>query len=413
MAAAESATTRSEEDEEDEEESDHAEASAPSRPPWSKQGSAAPAGLGLKEALGGGRAAAGMSQEAKRRRAELLANLQWLCRLFLETREQLYAAHDGTPTEEAVCTGLREELDAVRFRRLLEDALTGPEERRWPIGKILKLLRSFGRRVLHGRGGSAAGRRAHEQLVAFCTGHASSKAFVLAAVPRVLRHYDRLIEEGRRGGSPTGGEGSAGVDPWADVGGEADRGDGGWEMLDRFLEQHRAPDNIAQLHEEAGDFMKRSAAGAGGSLLAPLQLPAEDARQDAARPPSAGSGGRAPRGRGQHGAGDPPEAAATVHRLPAQAPFYSGDPAQLAKLAKAPLSNLDSLVAAMVPGAELTTEGLLLQLADEELVMFAYTLEQLNEAASRKLVKELETRDELQSTCMHRREYLQLLSTVG
>ena len=28
-----------------------------------------------------------------------VSNLQYLCRLFLETREQLYAAHEGTETE--------------------------------------------------------------------------------------------------------------------------------------------------------------------------------------------------------------------------------------------------------------------------------------------------------------------------
>mmetsp|Transcript_123397 Transcript_123397/g.275572 ORF Transcript_123397/g.275572 Transcript_123397/m.275572 type:complete len:113 (+) Transcript_123397:2-340(+) len=101
-------------------------------------------------------------------------------------------------------------------------------------------------------------------------------------------------------------------------------------------------------------------------------------------------------------------------RIAAQPPYYSGEPGLLSKVAKAPLSNLDGLVGALMPGAEITTEGLLQQLADEELVMFAYALEQIAEAASKRLVVELEARDELRSTCLHRREYLQLLDgTIG
>lgn len=69
-------------------------------------------------------------------------------------------------------------------------------------------------------------------------------------------------------------------------------------------------------------------------------------------------------------------------------------------MARAPLPNLDSLVCALVPGAEITTEGLLLQLADEELVVMAYALEQIASAASTRLVKDLEQRDELRSTSL-------------
>ncbi|CAJ1358495.1 unnamed protein product, partial [Effrenium voratum] len=42
---------------------------------------------------------AGLPQASRRQRAELVSNLQWLCRLFLETREQLFALHEGTETE--------------------------------------------------------------------------------------------------------------------------------------------------------------------------------------------------------------------------------------------------------------------------------------------------------------------------
>lgn len=366
------------------------------------------------------------SQEARRKRAELVANLQWLCRLFLETREQLYAAHDGMLTEAAVCDGLREEFDAVRFRRTLEEALSAPGERK-PLRAVLKLLRSFGRRVLHGRQRSSFGRRAHEQFIACCAGHSNGRAFVLVAVPRVLQLFDRLIEESRKNsnpssptssvGSPAGG--SHGHDPWADSGDEEDGNSSGagWEMLDSLLEHHRGPGNLGQLHDEADEFLEQVATGTNNSKPAPLQLPADGDRHDGGRSSPLGSGGRAPRGRGlrkPQGAAVCSEsvAGAAQQRLPAHAPFYSGDPALLAKVAKAPLTNLDALVGTLVPGAELTTEGLLLQLADEELVMFAYALEQITEAASRKLVKELEARDELRSTCMHRREYLQLLESV-
>merc|ERR1719203_2280387 len=86
------------------------------------------------------------SSAGKRQRAELTANLQWLCRLFLETREQLFAAHEGTPSEAAVCDGLREELDAVRFRKLLEEVLSNPQDQKQVHG-IVRLLKNFGRLV--------------------------------------------------------------------------------------------------------------------------------------------------------------------------------------------------------------------------------------------------------------------------
>lgn len=360
-----------------------------------------------------------------------MANLQWLCRLFLETREQLFAAHEGTPSEAAVCEGLREELDVVRFRRLLEDALSSPSDRR-PLQAVVRLLRSFGRRVVHGRQRSAFGRRAHEQFVAACAGRSNGQAFVLHAVPRVLQLFDRLIKESCRGPGSPASAGSPGgqEDPWAETGGggEAAAGDGsgggaggsgagtsgGWEALDNILEEHRGG-SLNQLHDEADDFLQQAT---DSSKPAPLQLPADNSRQEAGGSSPVGSGGRAPRGHASRkptGVADsttlPAECStATIpRRLPAHAPFYSGDPVLLAKVAKAPLPNLDTLVATMTPGAELTTEGLLLQLADEELVMFAYALEQITEAASKRLVRELEARDELRSTCMHRREYLQLL----
>merc|ERR1712217_431308 len=101
--------------------------------------------------------------------------------------------------------------------------------------------------------------------------------------------------------------------------------------------------------------------------------------------------------------------AAASRRVPAQPPYFSGDKGTLVNLAKTPLSNLDALVKTLVPGAEITTEGLLIQFSDEELIMFAYALEQISDAASMCLVKDLKEREELRSTCMHRREYLQLL----
>ncbi|CAE7451616.1 unnamed protein product, partial [Symbiodinium sp. CCMP2456] len=87
----------------------------------------------------GPRVNAGLPAAARRQRMELVSNLQWLCRLFLETREQLFAAHEGTETE-ANCEGLREELDAVLFRRLLEETLTLPETAASPKS-LIRLLR--------------------------------------------------------------------------------------------------------------------------------------------------------------------------------------------------------------------------------------------------------------------------------
>lgn len=354
---------------------------------------------------------------AKRKRAELVANLQWLCRLFLETREQLFATHEGTASEAFVCDGLREEMDAIRFRRMLEDALQHPEEPR-PVHALVKMFRSFGRKVLHGRTRGYC-LRAHEQFATSCAGHNNGQSFVLAAVPRVLKLFDRLVEETRRGsapaspssqaGSPTG----AGKDPWVDSGRED--GTVGWEVLDHLLEQHNIAANLAHLHEEADDYLQQAALGPAGAP-APLQLPADGDRLGAGgRGSPGGSGGRAPRGRGMRRPGPAADAAgesvaaAPQQRQVAQAPYYSGDPAVIAKVAKAPLPNLDSLIMTLAPGAELTTEGLLLQLADEELLMLAYALEQINEAAGKRLVRELEARDELRSSCMHRREYLSLL----
>merc|ERR1712151_1013734 len=72
--------------------------------------------------------------------------------------------------------------------------------------------------------------------------------------------------------------------------------------------------------------------------------------------------------------------------LSAQPPYYSGDPALLARVAKAPLPDLEGLVSTLVPGAELATDGVLEQFADEELVMFAYALEQIELATNNQIM---------------------------
>eukprot|EP00434_Breviolum_minutum_P036246 symbB.v1.2.032111.t2/scaffold3804.1/size50051/2 len=336
---------------------------------------------------------AGLPQ-ARRQRAELVSNLQYLCRLFLETREQLYAAHEGTETE-ANCDGLREELDA--------DTLGQPHG---TMPKpLIRLLRSFGRRALYGRRRSPYGRRSFALFQQACTGH-EGRGFVLGAVPQVLRLMDRLVEEGRRTMSDAVEDG--GDDPWLDgmpeeVPETKGKGLPDWERLDGILSE---TPNLDSLHVEADAFLAET------SMPKPLCLSkaAEVAEPEASQPES---GSFAPRGRRPakvEGEDVSTQDAKHGRRLFAPvAPYYSSDPALLLKVAKAPLPNLDSLVNALVPGAEITTEGLLLQLADEELVVMAYALEQIAEAASKRLVKDLEVRDELRSTCMHRREYLQLL----
>ena len=344
---------------------------------------------------------AGLPQ-ARRQRAELVSNLQYLCRLFLETREQLYAAHEGTETE-ANCDGLREELDAVRFRRLLEETLGQPHG---TMPKpLIRLLRSFGRRALYGRRRSPYGRRSFALFQQACTGH-EGRGFVLGAVPQVLRLMDRLVEEGRRTMSDAVEDG--GDDPWLDgmpeeVPETKGKGLPDWERLDGILSE---TPNLDSLHVEADAFLAET------SMPKPLCLSkaAEVAEPEASQPES---GSFAPRGRRPAKVEgedlSTPDAKHGRRLFAPVAPYYSSDPALLLKVAKAPLPNLDSLVNALVPGAEITTEGLLLQLADEELVVMAYALEQIAEAASKRLVKDLEVRDELRSTCMHRREYLQLL----
>lgn len=340
--------------------------------------------------------------QARRQRAELVSQLQYLCRLFLETREQLYAAHEGTQTE-ANCDGLREELDAVRFRRLLEETL-GKSHGARPK-PLIRLLRSFGRRALYGRRRSPYGRQAYALFRQACTGHEGPQGFVLRAVPQILRLIDRLIDEGRRAMGEAMEDG--GDDPWLD--GADDETDvkakGGlpdWDRLEGILSE---PQNLESLHAEADAFL-----AAETSKPTPLCL--SKAEREASAAPDSGS--FAPRGRGRAapgptGDGQEPAKQSLGRRILAQGPYYSCDPSLLLKVAKAPLPNLDSLVNTLVPGAEITTEGLLQQLADEDLVVMAYAFEQIAEAASKRLVKDLEVRDELRSTCMHRREYLQLL----
>jgi len=359
-----------------------------------------------------------LSPTAKRKRAELAANLQWLCRLFLETREQLFALHDGTPTCEAVCNGLREELDAVRFRRALEKALNSPPGRP-PPRALVRLLRAFGRRALHCRKCSPLGRSTHERFVAACTGYSDSREFVHGAVPRVLQIFARVVEEDRQsameGGSTDANADLAapdGDDPWGDSGGGEDEGAAGtssnWDVLDTMLEDGV---NLSQLEEDADAFM------ADAAWPTPLRLPDADRREGDG---CIDSGSTAPRGWKPHpcpaGAAHAPDSplsraleASAPRRSRAQGQYFSGDPVLIAKVARSPLSNLDGLIGALAPGAELVTEGILPQLADDELLSLAHALEQITEAASKRLVRELEVRDELQSTCMHRREYLQLL----
>merc|ERR1712176_907696 len=96
----------------------------------------------------------------KKKRAELVANIQWLCRLFLETREQLFSTHIGTSTEEAVCSGLREELNVIHFRQLLEETFTVPLEQGATL-KLQQFLKVFGCRALYGHRQSAYGLHAY------------------------------------------------------------------------------------------------------------------------------------------------------------------------------------------------------------------------------------------------------------
>jgi len=101
--------------------------------------------------------------------------------------------------------------------------------------------------------------------------------------------------------------------------------------------------------------------------------------------------------------------------MPARRPFVTGDLRVIGELGRTPLLNAEALVDLLIPGAELTTEGLLGQMSDEELVLFAYSLDQVNDVANKRLVTELKQRDEWRSICTHRKEYLQLLdgSLVG
>eukprot|EP00971_Amphidinium_carterae_P330923 6464217-Amphidinium_carterae.1 len=105
--------------------------------------------------------------------------------------------------------------------------------------------------------------------------------------------------------------------------------------------------------------------------------------------------------------------------MPARRPFHvcatcldslpPGDLRVIGELGRTPLLNAEALVDLLIPGAELTTEGLLGQMSDEELVLFAYSLDQVNDVANKRLVTELKQRDEWRSICTHRKEYLQLL----
>merc|ERR1712232_1283639 len=149
----------------------------------------------------------------------------------------------------------------------------------------------------------------------------------------------------------------------------------------------------------------------GGHWPSPLRLPGGGHAQEVRAETTATSGvaSGAPSGakapRGPHKRERVPQQCPSepAHRCPAVPPFYSGDPALLARVAKAPLSDVDGLLSLLVPGAELATEGVLHQFAEEELVMMAYAIEQIEQAASKRLVKELEVRDELRSVCVHRR----------
>ncbi|CAE7882432.1 ttn-1, partial [Symbiodinium microadriaticum] len=357
--------------------------------------------LGLSSQRGkrrpGPRVNAGLPAAARRQRMELVSNLQWLCRLFLETREQLFAAHEGTETE-ANCEGLREELDAVLFRRLLEETLTLPETAASPKS-LIRLLRSFGRRALYGRRRSVYGRRAHLHFQQACAAKGGPRAFVLGAVPKILQLMSRLVDEGHASMDDAVEDG--GDDPWLGSGTAGDdraatspKAHGGlpdWETLEGILSE---PKDLRSLQDEADAFLAEAAK----PLPAPLRLTEADRAPLSAEAPNSGS--FAPRGRrAAPGAGKASaDGAANSRRIPAQKPFYSTEPSLLLKVAKAPLPNLDQLVACLVPGAEITTEGLLLQLADDDLVIVAYALQQIEEAASKRLIKELEVRDELRST---------------
>lgn len=258
-------------------------------------------------------------------------------------------------------------------------------------------------------------------------------------MPRVLQLIDRIIKD--KEGEASGEVGARiahaapnGDDPWA-ADGRADDGIGGeervaatsvqWTVVDGILDDGGScGPRMTELRDEADAFL----AGASLNAPGPLRLPAGGECGTGSNEDSpVASGGKAPRGRrpragaltskAAHAQGKEDndeddggsEGPAAERRILAQAPYYSGDPAVLARVAKAPLANLDDLVSALVPGAELVVDGLLLQLADEELVMLAYALEQVTEAASTRLIRDLEVRDELRSTCTHRREYLHLL----
>eukprot|EP00929_Paragymnodinium_shiwhaense_P020044 TRINITY_DN13488_c0_g1_i1.p1 TRINITY_DN13488_c0_g1~~TRINITY_DN13488_c0_g1_i1.p1 ORF type:complete len:1760 (-),score=495.66 TRINITY_DN13488_c0_g1_i1:80-5359(-) len=360
--------------------------------------------------LGAGRGGkAPLSAEEKARRAELVMNLQWLCRLFLETREQLFATHEGRPSEDDVCNGLREELDVVRFKGYLELAL-GAAAGKAPPRSLVRMLRSFGRRILwcH-RHNSVVMRHTHAQFLDACAGCADGKAFVKSAVPRVLQFFTRLIEDERSGSGIL--EQAALMAESAQAGAASPCGDEDpWGDSDRDKDIIFSEKSAAKLGSPAG---LRQAGGLLGALsqpqsLAPLRLPGSEGAAKAGG--GYGTGGYV--GAPPHAPAKPARSAAApvVPRcVAANAPYYSGDPATLSRVAKAPLADLDSLVGTLLPGAELATEGLLLQFSDEELVMMAYVLQQIEQAASKKLVKELEVREELRSVCMHRREYLQLL----
>eukprot|EP00435_Cladocopium_sp_Y103_P023991 s2168_g5.t2 len=250
----------------------------------------------------------------------------------------------------ANCDGLREELDAVRFRRLLEETL-GQSHGAMPK-PLIRLLRSFGRRALYGRRRSPYGRRAFAQFQQACTGQ-GPKGFVLGAVPQILRLMDRLVDEGRR--TMTDAVEDGGDDPWLDGMPEETENKGrglpDWEKLDGILSE---PQNLESLQAEADAFLAET------SMPKPLCLSkAERAAETTALPDS---GSFAPRGRRPAAVGPGDDGAADAakqgsRRLFASVgPYYSCDPGLLLKVAKAPLPNLDTLVNSLVPGAELTTE---------------------------------------------------------
>eukprot|EP00927_Polykrikos_kofoidii_P010284 TRINITY_DN14351_c0_g1_i1.p1 TRINITY_DN14351_c0_g1~~TRINITY_DN14351_c0_g1_i1.p1 ORF type:complete len:1866 (-),score=357.97 TRINITY_DN14351_c0_g1_i1:78-5507(-) len=375
---------------------------------------------------------------AKRQRAQVVANLQWLCRLFLETREQLIGVHEGRQTEGAVCDGLREEMDVVRFKGLLEKALLS-QSGGGPPKALVRLLRSFGERIFRGQsrvGGLSDARQAYEQFAEACAGTGGDgRTFVNVAVPRILRLFTRLIEEEKaRGGVAASDEVGQAVhidNPWlqsprvdaANPGrGRGNTEDTSAEALDALLAGNDGSASMAQLEQEANAFLAVGAAPAPAWPAEKLQLPAPaaklqspGAKQRTGGTSAADAGGsacvQAPRGPRPQGL----SASVAARRcVAARSPFFSGDPSLLVRVAKAPLPDPEGLVTSLVPGAEFVTEGLLGQFSDEELVMLSYVLEQAEQAASRRLVRELETRDELRSVCLHRREYLQLLeNTLG